>query len=770
MALDSFFTEESERKTSIVDPEAWELALRQFESIAARLGPMLENLAGHPIKVIAGAETRALNKDVIEIAPPRVLTEPLSHVRSLCDRRDAGTNMQRCSACATEEKILSHAFHEVSHVRGNSFAKVEIGGGQKKTAYEIASGMSDEIAWLLNAVDDTRVESKIRINNDGIALVLDADWNSAAYEGITVPSQDEPIYWNQIDQDQQAILGVHFLGYKPGFMQFLDSYVQQTMDDEILLTHIENAQMHAKGVAECLSYTNLIHGRLKQLGFFTPIPDPPPMPSESEENDDSSDDASPGDGDSGADGGSESSSVESGNDGGNPEESKDDGNDEPPPPGGHRNNSEDEAQSEDGDASDSSDGDDPESVPELSGNEQSGDPSGVESDNGNSDGDNQEHSADGSENASGSQDSFESSSDGFGRQDSHSSKDDDNNASGITSGNEPEPQPVPQRELKPSIDPKAAGIECNAVEDHGDNELTREEQRALVKAVAQFEAAKLEDNDDSAGSGGGYALAVDDGPLPKATILGWKNNAWTVGNDDQSFARIALSGEITRAFMVLKPVFSENLRSRHQPNMKGGRLNTRVLGRRFEAEDERLFKQRLVKKKRSYAAVITIDLSGSTSGYILQEQKMAAYIQAEIFTRLKIKFEIWGNYGQSTALALFPAKTFDEPWSDLQKQKLDCLPSRGGNRDGDMVSYARRRLDTVRATDKFVFFYTDGAFDADKTMMKELELFRKTKAYNLIGVGFGTDSPSRFGLDTVQLDSYADLHKISELVTRLMQE
>jgi hypothetical protein len=225
-----------------------------------------------------------------------------------------------------------------------------------------------------------------------------------------------------------------------------------------------------------------------------------------------------------------------------------------------------------------------------------------------------------------------------------------------------------------------------------------------------------------------------------------------------------------KALLHTRRTFDANKTSKYEPNLKSGRVNSRVLGKRAWSGDQRLFGKKRVPGKRDYFVLIGVDVSGSTVGVNLALAKRAAMAQAELCQRAGVKFAVYAHTfndrhgkpyeipGQPVVLDIYEIKTADEPWDDQRRNRLATIGPDGGNLDGHTLEFYRKRLDEVQATDKIILYYTDGRMPASN-YDEELEILQreirtcKMKGYTLLGVGIRTDSPIRHGLDTVRVDN-----------------
>jgi hypothetical protein len=240
------------------------------------------------------------------------------------------------------------------------------------------------------------------------------------------------------------------------------------------------------------------------------------------------------------------------------------------------------------------------------------------------------------------------------------------------------------------------------------------------------------------------------------------------------------------ALLKMRTVLADNQRTGMEHNRKSGKIRASVLGKRgFNPDDERLFQKKRIPRKKNYAVLLGIDVSGSTLGRNLALAKRAALAQAELCNRTKVKFSVWAHSAKlngewrmrgphAFTLDMYQIKSWDQPWDTSTKRVLETLASDSDNLDGHSMEFYRKELDKVDATDKILMYYTDGKMPAANAD-EELEVLQrelrtcKQKGYIVPGVGIRTDSPTQHGLDTVQVDDDADLIKVVHHLEKLMK-
>ncbi|QOP65419.1 hypothetical protein SEA_DIABLA_93 [Gordonia phage Diabla] len=230
---------------------------------------------------------------------------------------------------------------------------------------------------------------------------------------------------------------------------------------------------------------------------------------------------------------------------------------------------------------------------------------------------------------------------------------------------------------------------------------------------------------------------------------------------------------LTPALTQARITFGDNARSQRIRNQRSGRVSGKTLAKRVPFGDDRLFAKRITPDKKDYAVVIGMDISGSTGGHTLREEKFAVLAMADVLHRLGIKFEVWAhtteycrrNGDYQDRPAMYQIKMADEAWGPKTKAALRTIESSSGNLDGHSLQFYRKRLESMRATEHILMYYTDGAMPASN-YHEELEVLKSEIAYcrknniTLMAVGMGVDSPNEYGFDTCQVDGPEDYRKV----------
>lgn len=234
---------------------------------------------------------------------------------------------------------------------------------------------------------------------------------------------------------------------------------------------------------------------------------------------------------------------------------------------------------------------------------------------------------------------------------------------------------------------------------------------------------------------------------------------------------------LSKALFNMRKTFAFNKASQRDPGLRHGHLHGPSL-HRVPTGDKKVFTRTVQPKRRDYAVTIGLDISGSTSGRVLDGIKLAGACMAELLSRTGVAFQLaahtgmWVNY-PVLGVDIHEVKSFDESWGRHQRQALTALNGDGYNLDGHTLEYYRKSVMTQQTTDRLIIYFTDGEMpymnEEDETVVlkREIEMCRKL-GIMLLGVGWRTDSPKAHGLDTVIINSEADIPTlINEIDRRL---
>ena len=235
--------------------------------------------------------------------------------------------------------------------------------------------------------------------------------------------------------------------------------------------------------------------------------------------------------------------------------------------------------------------------------------------------------------------------------------------------------------------------------------------------------------------------------------------------------------------LKMRTIFADNKKSKRSGEMRSGRVvNTRLAS--VMTGNAKVFNRTQLPHKKDYFVCLALDVSGSTAGSDrLNNIKKMGFALGNLLSRSGVKFAIYahtgsrlpdtGDGGDYFEADVFVVKEENDPWDEKAKYALAVMNSSGGNLDGHALEFFRKRCDRSTATDKVLLYVTDGAmpeankYDEREVLVREIRECDKRR-YSLIGVGIGTDSPRRHGLDTIRVDNTSDIAKlVHEMEKRL---
>lgn len=746
---------------------------------------------------------------VIYLMPPIILGDSPLHNRDLCDVRGPD-GFQSCPACSAHELAMAVLYHECSHIAFDSFTDIsekdklaaltasieEHGGkraemifkhldgiaertGQRWTYMGLAGAISPWMPLLYNALEDARVNRAMASVRPGIKKMFEA-LNKSATNGTFTGNEDD---WSERNPDIQIILGMYMEASDYDVSDLLLGSVVEHLHDPIL----RDLYMKASESATALDTYELafpVLERLRELGYCVrqDDPDEPDSGDEKEESD------------SGTENQQDSESGESGSSSGS-SNSGEEGKSSPPSEGGSAS-SEDDSDSESSDAG-SSEHEPDDSEDGVEDKDQSGSDSTDGSDESSTDEPDDADSGAGADDVESPDDDPDGAADGSG-------EDDPSDATGEDSrpvSDEAEDSSLESASHEPG-DPDEARLVLKIVSGHevddpsDENEQTAVDRDAVLEQAPAVEGQVAPSGFQASGEDDAVnkAVAQQEFDAPSVNIGGVRvfrhktsgdeAYAWTDRRRRRSgwdYDEVIEPAEsiLGRALLQMRVTFMDNRRSTKARNLKSGRIDARVLGRRAGLGDERLFNKKSIPGKKDYFVTLGLDVSGSTTGDKCQWIKSAAWAQAELLERAGVDFAIYAHSGSYSAvdstvmLDIFCVKEAEEPWSTEVKQRLKDLTSGQANLDGHTMEFYRKVLDQSRATDKVMLYYTDGAmpmenYTEEREILERELVLCKRKGYTVLGVGIQNNDPIKYGMDTVRLDSLEDVGAVVKHLQRYL--
>lgn len=237
---------------------------------------------------------------------------------------------------------------------------------------------------------------------------------------------------------------------------------------------------------------------------------------------------------------------------------------------------------------------------------------------------------------------------------------------------------------------------------------------------------------------------------------------------------------IASALAKARKVFGDSKLDKYERNQKSGRVAGRSLYK-FNMGDERLFQKRHIAEGIEFDVILGLDCSGSTgSGPVNRDIREIAFYTAELLNKVGVNFAIYGHTtrpgnGKNYAQEITEIKSLRAGWNDRAQERLNRLKGSGGSLDGHNIEFYRKVVQNEgRGRKKLIIYFTDGQIPEQnrieevEIINREIDICRKDRI-GILGVGVRTDSPKRFGLDTILVKNGADLKTIiNEIEKRIV--
>lgn len=763
------------------------LAAQRFRAERYRWQADAQMMTRNPrLKLEPTSGTPRTDGKTIYLRVPIELGNPAKHDKKLCGKR-ADDLVHLCEVCAVLEDVRITMIHEVSHIVFDTFAVVDEaervrflvdaarlesqGLPASKRLAKItklldqyrptsfiggAKIISEWFGILVNCAEDGRVNKRMMDARKGTKKMFAAQTNKVFTKGIL--RDDGTISrWSEQPVNNQALIICYCKVSGLDYGTWFDPKVTADLDDldlDMLCHKLATARTAQSVYRLCIPTLE----RLRELGYCKvpdepeddPEPDPGeglPMPNSGSEQDDSGEGSKPSDqpGESG-----DSPGKESGEPSG--QQDKSDGGSS-----GQQDKADDDQDGyEDGSKSGT---DDPK--PEDSGADSS-DKDGSDSDDSGEDGDD---AGDG----------------GSSNSDDEGDEWDGSNPEARNTGDEVEPEPYTQEQAEADGLPEDAEKILRMFGRHDEEGHVSGGENSQADAEEVERALVQEEYFDSPSEEIHGVTIHRNGEGPA-----WDRDEYFTGRVDRGPIKIP-ENILSPALMRLRVLFSDNRKSKFIGDLKRGRVDGSVLGKRAPVDDPRMFAKRHRPGKKDWFVVIGLDVSGSTGRPgLLPLIKTAAFAKAELCARMGVKFAVYAHTGEYNGgdfynpagmdLAIYVIKEAGAPWDVHAKERLQSIGPSSANLDGHTLEFYRKRADEVQATDKVILYYTDGAMPMEN-YDEELEILQreiktcKQHGIGIVGVGIKNSDPEKHGLDTVRLDRIEDVPKVvKELEARLSRQ
>lgn len=434
-------------------------------------------------------------------------------------------------------------------------------------------------------------------------------------------------------------------------------------------------------------------------------------------------------------------------------------------------------------------------------------------DSGDSEQDSQDESADNADNTAeqGTGDISESGDGNHGEEDSESDSDSDSeqdNAESVSQGDNSGMNAGNENSENAGQD--AVSSDSDSEQDSETVEVSREDlEKALQQALGHAHAEKDDSNHDENSDQEFDMDAIDPKDMDRIArqsedfdsisvdVNGVKTYSDQSGYGssyifDRDNPRHAINEDnvtsvMAGALLKAKRVFGDSKKDRYERNLKTGRVSSRSLSR-FAYGDDRLFQKRHIAEGVDFDIIVGLDVSGSTSSMsqsnygktLLSDIKSAGFYIASLFHKTGVNFGMYAhtfNYDQHDdgyLQQMIECKALNKPWDDKAQQMLKDLRDSGGSLDGHNLEFYRKKLERSRANKKMIIYFTDGKIPEQNTEEEEALILREIENCKRLGisvlcVGMMTDSPKKFGFDTVLMKDSADMKfLLSEIEKRIL--
>jgi hypothetical protein len=716
-------TERAVAESNDREPKA-RRAVAEFRRMLPMLNGYARALTGNrKVRVqISATSVSATDGTIIHMRPPLALGEFTPHDRRYCDKRD-NRRVQICPACRKREDIIIKLYHEIAHIAFGSFIKpteehikriltdAASAGGSRVAAdmrkrlattpvvwtsyVEMAYAMNPWLKFLLNVLEDARIDSQMFAARPGTKVMYEAMLNEIRDEGIETTNPDtgeiEMRPWSEQPMNAQAIMCLYDVFADFVDMDYFHPDVRVVQEDERINYLVEVARQ-AEDASAIYEVSFPILERLRELGFCTlpdeePEPEPEPQPELEPEGEEQKDEEGTADPDPDPDPSDDGEAdPDNSNDGGVDSDDREDqgGEDDggSSDEGGHDDQDSGDSDRDSGDADDSDgeagSGGDPEDDTDGGASDE-GEGGDVDDDLTSDATEDQNPDADPGAGSGGSPDERSGGASG-GDQPSDGGTGGDPDTEGVDEGpgsgdgNE-DPHPLGEEfDDQGDGDHSVSDGETGLPEDgsdipdrSGDGPAvpptpapgSPEEVAVIIVRVGGHTGHEGDAEDISIGSLTGDEVPADIKAIkiivmqgeffeqPSRAINGvrvhkfgrpiFSNGGHNMsgGFGDEATDIASPESILGRALMRMRVAFTENQRRGFQRNLKSGRVAGRSLAKRAPFDDPRMFQKRQRITKRDYFVLIGLDISGSTASSSRYSGGRYHYLDAPVIEEIK---------------------------------------------------------------------------------------------------------------------------------------
>lgn len=285
-------------------------AVSNFRSLQPTLTTYARILTGkRDVRVVAAAtDNGSTNGEVINFRPPLALGDTTLHVRRYCDKRDED-GIHLCEACRIREEVLVTIYHEIAHICFESFQpttqqdklqairfavreakgkwaeqiakRIELAPEYKTRDYiNLVSLINEYLPFLLNALEDARVNRELFKARPGVKRMFDADTEKIFREGFEARKPDGSFTtakWNEAPLNNQIMIGCFCKASGYDYHNWFHPDVVRDLDDAEL-TDLINQMDTVRSAQSVYNLSFKVLARLRELGYCGTPQDPDPEP------------------------------------------------------------------------------------------------------------------------------------------------------------------------------------------------------------------------------------------------------------------------------------------------------------------------------------------------------------------------------------------------------------------------------------------------------------------------------------------------------------
>lgn len=115
------------------------------------------------------------------------------------------------------------------------------------------------------------------------------------------------------------------------------------------------------------------------------------------------------------------------------------------------------------------------------------------------------------------------------------------------------------------------------------------------------------------------------------------------------------------------------------------------------------------KRERDIAVAFLVDMSGSTTGWVIETEKEALVLMCEALEELEDKYAIFGFSGKTRKQCdFYKIKTFDEEYNEDAKQRISGMDAFDYTRMGTPIRHLTKIMEEIHARTKIMIILSDG--------------------------------------------------------------